>query len=133
MNGNTLTDDGNFVDDNKTYKPDQVYQRGKKTWIVEIEASTSRKGFIGGYLKAQKYLHDNNKQGGLLFIIQEKSIKNLSAIAKQLSQYDRWLYDQSIPVEPTYLIHDTKLNDLISSKVTLLSRDFFKQTQRIDK
>ena len=128
-----LTNDGEFVDlPVKSYKPDQVYTWGNTAWIVEIEASTSRKGFIGGYLKAQKYLQDNDLNGGLIFIIQQKSIKNLNAIKDQLFQYHAWLKDQGIAVMPTYLVHDTHLKELNKSGISFLTKEFLSKTTSID-
>lgn len=51
------------------YRPDCVYRRDSSYWIIEIEASTNRKSYLGGYLKAQKYLHESGRSGNLLFII----------------------------------------------------------------
>ena len=114
------------------YKPDRTYRRNNQVWVVEIEASTSRKGYIGGYLKAQKYFQDEHRKGRgrLLFIIQCKDT-NLEAIWRQLAQYHEWLQKNGISVQPTYLIYDTSLNYLMRDKVELFSRDFLAATMAI--
>ena len=63
-----MLNDGGYVSEG--YKPDRVYRRNNLTWIIELESSTSRKGFIGGYLKAQEYFQNYcGGQGRLIFII----------------------------------------------------------------
>src|SRR4051794_14416034 len=75
------------------YKPDLVYELGKATWIVELESSTSRKGYLGAYIKAQKYIHGQcGGRGSLLFVINESRCES-ETIKNQLQHYHDWLLD----------------------------------------
>lgn len=124
-----IVNDGEFVADG--YKPDRVYTRNGVTWIIEIESSTSRKGFIGGYLKAQKYFDDNGiSKGRMLFIINEAK-RNLDAVGNQISQYHHWLKEKGITVHTTYLMYDTALNNLIKNKVDIFSQYYLKSASVI--
>jgi len=106
------------------YKPDRVYKRNGQVWIIEIEASTSRKGFIGGYLKAQKYFEDTDTgKGRLLFIISDKD-KKLESVSKQITQYHNWLKDKEIKVHPTYLMYDTELGKMAKNDIEIFSKEF---------
>jgi hypothetical protein len=92
--------------------------------VVEIESSTSRKGFLGGYIKAQKYFEEiGEEQGRLLFIINEEK-RNVSAVARQLRYYCDWLKGHEILVHPTYLMYQTPLPDCIRNSVSLFSNRF---------
>ena len=106
------------------YKPDRVYQKGKNVWVVEIESTTSRKGFIGGYLKAQKYFDDEFSGRGKLLFILNREKRNRDAITRQIDHYHRWLKGRGIAVQPTYLIDDHHLKQLKRRKVELLSKEF---------
>lgn len=109
------------------YKPDRIYRRNGMFWVIEIESTTSRKGFIGGYLKAQKYFQDEHQgKGRLLFIINREK-RNLEAIGRQITQYHDWLKANGISVQPTYLMYHDRLNGLVKNKVDVLSRIFLKK------
>lgn len=120
------------------YKPDRVYRRNGCTWIIEIEASTSRKGFIGGYLKAQKYFDDLSiSKGRLLFIVQgqrpnaKKEPVSLEAVGKQISQYHSWLREKGISVQPTYLMYDNVLAELVVNGIDILSKEFLVSSDKL--
>lgn len=122
LNGSILIKDGGQVATG--YKPDRVYEHNGEFWVVEIESSTSRKGFIGGYLKAQKYFHEEHEGlGKLLFVINERK-RNLHSVSEQVKQYHLWLAEQGVSVQPTYFLYDTQLREFVAKKVKLFSKSF---------
>lgn len=127
--GCTLFSDGGQVAIG--YKPDRVYVRRGYCWIVEFESSTSRKGFIGGYLKAQKYLSEaRGSNGALIFVINENNC-NLKPVAQQIAQYHYWLKKQGITVQPTYLMYDRTVVELATRDISLFSRQFLSVADKI--
>lgn len=117
-----MTSDGGFVSEG--YKPDRAYRRNNLTRVLELESSTSRKGFIGGYLKAQEYFQNYcGGKGRLVFII-NRNKKNLYPIGDQLSLYHEWLRENGIHVQPTYLMYDEPLGSLTRERVEVLSGRF---------
>ncbi|WP_445357039.1 hypothetical protein ACJJIC_12160 [Microbulbifer sp. ANSA002] len=113
------------------YKPDCVYKEGNKLWVLELESSTSRKGFIGGYIKAQKYFQENYPYDGrLLFIINHKK-RNLMPIYQQIKQYHEWLKENGISVMPTYLMYDEPLLELTKRDVSIFSEEFLKSAELV--
>jgi hypothetical protein len=108
------------------YRPDRVYIGRQKTWVVELESSTSRKGYLGGYIKAQKYIHQEcGGLGALLFIINEQRC-NADTIREQLQHYHDWLSSLGVPVQPTYLLNTSQLKAFAKSGVTLFSDEFLR-------
>lgn len=111
------------------YKPDRVYRLRNATWIVELESSTSRKGYLGGYLKAQKYIHEQcSGRGCLLFVINESRCESLT-IRNQLQHYHDWLAEMGVPVRPTYLLYAKELKELLARGTHLLSREFLQSAK----
>lgn len=127
--GCRLDNDGGQVADG--YKPDRVYIRRGLCWIVEFESSTSRKGFIGGYLKAQKYLGEvHGGNGALVFVINENK-RNLKPVARQIAQYHNWLKEHGISVQPTYLMYDSTVIELRKRDVSLFSHHFLTSAEKV--
>ncbi len=118
--------DGEYVSEG--YKPDRIYIYGKETWVIEIESSTSRKGFIGGYLKAQKYFEDNELSNGNVMFIINHNKRNLDAVGRQISQYHSWLKGHQVDVKPTYLIYDTDLSNLTDDQENIFSSQYLKDS-----
>lgn len=72
------------------YKPDYVLASAKDYVILESERNTSRKGFVGGMIKAAKFLQ-TPKSGFLVYVIQEKDNTTVSQIASHLVAYFNWI------------------------------------------
>ncbi len=111
------------------YKPDRIYNYNKHHWIIEIESSTSRKGFIGGYVKAQKHIAGElSAEGSLMFIINEKN-KNtrLESIHKQLLIYHNWLEANGLLMQTTHLIYATSLYDNTLKSPHIFSPSFLRK------
>lgn len=72
------------------YKPDYVLISGDNYVILESERNTSRKAFVGGMIKAAKFLQDA-KRGFLVYVIQEKENTTVSQIANHLVEYFNWI------------------------------------------
>jgi hypothetical protein len=72
------------------YKPDYVLKKGNEYIILESENSSSRKTYVGGMVKAARFLQ-NDKEGKLIFIILPKKNTKASSIAKHLSPYLNWI------------------------------------------
>ena len=68
------------------YKPDVVLRKKDKYVILESEHGTSRKHFLGGSLKAAKFLSGDNS-GILVFVILIKDNTNEVQISNHLAQY----------------------------------------------
>lgn len=86
------------------YKPDAVLQKGNRFIILEREASTNRKGFLGGLLKAAYFLQ-REKSGFLIYIMKEWKNTKAESIALQLLPYAEWLHDKS-NLEKIYIIDE---------------------------
>ena len=110
----------------KGYRPDRVYRRGSQWVIVEIESQTSRKGFIGGAIKAAMYYDRQNiGRGKFIYIVSEKNFKNLRALKAQMETPLGWLKEYGIPVPPTFLVHDTTVHKLSRDGYKFPSTRFF--------
>lgn len=72
------------------YKPDYVLISGDNYVILESERNTSRKAFVGGMIKAAKFLQ-KTKTGFLVYVIQEKDNTKASQIAAHLKDYLHWI------------------------------------------
>jgi hypothetical protein len=72
------------------YKPDVVLKKGSKYVILESEHGSSRKHFLGGLIKAAKFLSGQNS-GILVFVIQIKNNTSEVQISNHLCQYLRWV------------------------------------------
>jgi|GEM_PF-1133523 len=68
------------------YKPDVVLQKDNQYIILESEHSTNRKTFLGGFLKAAKFL-TGNKHGFLVFVLKIQDNTNEDQISLHLGQY----------------------------------------------
>jgi hypothetical protein len=112
----------------KGYKPDRVYKRGSQWVIVEIEAHTSRKGFIGGAVKAAMYFDKESiERGKFVYIVSQRNFKNLDALKGQMEPVLDWLEDWGINTPPTYIVHDTNVRTLKKEGYTFPSVGFFRR------
>lgn len=90
----------------KGYKPDFVLRKNNRFIILESEHGTSRKHFLGGLIKASKYLV-GNKKGTLVFVIKLKSNTTEENIAAHLKPYLEWIKPLT-NLRDVYVISDTK-------------------------
>ena len=74
----------------KGYKPDVVLKNKNNFIIMESEVSTSRKGYIGGMIKAAKFLTGENS-GILVYVIQVRKNTTPKQIATHLIDYFNWI------------------------------------------
>jgi hypothetical protein len=74
----------------KGYKPDIVLQNGDDYIIMECDTNTTRKGYIGGMVKAAKYL-SGKKKGIAIFVIKEKKNTTVNQIYAHLTPYFEWI------------------------------------------
>jgi len=88
------------------YKPDVVLKKGSEYVILESEHGSSRKHFLGGLIKAAKFLSDNNL-GILIFVILLRDNTNEVQISNHLSQYLKWIKSLT-NLEEIYVIPDIK-------------------------
>ncbi len=108
----------------KGYKPDIVLSINNQNYmILESEHGTSRKHFIGGMIKAAKFL-TKEKKGILVFIILIKDNTKEINIAKQLKPYLNWI-KKLTNLRDVYIIADTKYCKH-KVPIELLSKEFLK-------
>lgn len=74
----------------KGYKPDIVLKNGDDYIIMECDTSTTRKGYIGGMVKAAKYL-SGKKKGIAVFVVKEKKNTTVNQIHAHLTPYFEWI------------------------------------------
>src|SRR5258705_11773932 len=74
----------------KGYKPDVVLKSQDEYIIMECDTGTTRKGYIGGMVKAAKYL-SGDKKGIAVFVIQEKNNTTVKQIHLHLIPYFEWI------------------------------------------
>ncbi|MFT7157846.1 MAG: hypothetical protein ACI8Q1_002870 [Parvicella sp.] len=86
------------------YKPDLVLKKGSEYVILESEHGSSRKHFLGGLIKAAKFLSDNNF-GILVFVILLRDNTNEVQISNHLGQYLKWIKSLT-NLEEIYVISD---------------------------
>lgn len=72
------------------YQPDVVLNRNNEYLILECENGTSRKHFLGGLIKAAKFL-SGNKSGILVFVILVKPNTNEIQLSNHLKPYLDWV------------------------------------------
>lgn len=90
----------------KGYKPDFVLRKINEFIILESEHGTSRKHFLGGMIKASKYLV-GNKKGALVFVIKLKNNTTEENIALHLKPYLEWV-EPLTNLRDVYVISDMK-------------------------
>ncbi|MEQ9375300.1 MAG: hypothetical protein RIG68_08985 [Imperialibacter sp.] len=86
------------------YKPDIVLKKSSKYVILESEHGPSRKHFLGGLVKAGKFLSGKNS-GILVFVILIKTNTTEYQISNHLSQYLKWIKPLT-NLEEVYVISD---------------------------
>ncbi len=74
----------------KGYKPDVVLKKDNHFIILESEVSTSRKGYIGGMVKAAKFL-SSEFIGILIYVIEIRKNTTPAQIARHLKEYYEWI------------------------------------------
>lgn len=74
----------------KGYKPDVVLRNCDDYIIMECDTSSTRKGYVGGMIKAAKYL-TGKKKGIVVFVIKEKKNTTVKQIHSHLSSYFEWI------------------------------------------
>ncbi|RXK87024.1 hypothetical protein [Filimonas effusa] len=76
------------------YKPDFVLKCKDDYIILESENSSSRKTFVGGMMKAAHFLQ-GTRTGMLIFVIVPKENTSVTAIARHLKSYLKWIEDKT--------------------------------------
>jgi hypothetical protein len=110
------------------YKPDIVLQNNKDYIIIECETGTSRKGYVGGMVKAAKFLTGDNT-GILVYVIKEKSNTNEQQIQAHLTEYFEWM-KKLTNLKAIYIISTDKYCPA-TVPLKLLSKAFYKKTRAI--
>lgn len=112
----------------KGYKPDVVLQNGNEYIIMECDTGTSRKGYLGGMIKAAKFLTDK-KKGILVYVIKEKRNTTTNQISEHLKDYFYWI-ELLTNLSAIYIIAVDKYyyNDTI---LKLLKKGFLKHSKII--
>ena len=112
----------------KGYKPDFVLKKANNFIIMECDTGTTRKGFIGGLIKAAKFL-TGNKTGILIFIIKEKKNTRIAQIHSHLIEYFHWIKPLT-NLESVYLL---KVEDycIDEKPIEILGNDFITNSKCI--
>lgn len=110
------------------YKPDVVLKNGSRHVILESEHGSSRKHFLGGLIKAAKFLSGKNS-GILVFVILIKSNTNEVQISKHLSQYLAWVKALT-NLEDVYVISDANYC-AEENPVEICSDEFMKDALKV--
>ena len=112
----------------KGYKPDIVLQRGNEFIIMECDTGTSRKGYLGGMIKAAKFL-TNEKSGILIYVIKEKDNTTVLQIYEHLKEYYDWI-KQLTNLKDIYIVSSTKYCPF-DAPLKILSREFIECSMRL--
>lgn len=72
------------------YKPDAVLNFESNYIIMECDTGTTRKGFLGGMIKAAKFLTEN-RNGVFIAVVAERDNTKAQQIFKHLSPYFEWV------------------------------------------
>ncbi len=117
---------GQQLDDG--YKPDVVLNKGSEYVILESEHGSSRKHFLGGLMKAAKYL-SGSRTGILVFVIKIKENTNESQISDHLAQYLHWIKSLT-NLKEVYVISDA---NYCPSKIPLeiCEKEFLKASMKV--
>jgi hypothetical protein len=124
--GYKIISQGQEID--KGYKPDVVLKNEDGYIIMECDTSTTRKGYIGGMVKAAKYL-SGDKKGIAVFVIKEKANTKVRQIYAHLIPYFEWIMPLT-NLQAVYLI-STDAYCPIDRPVVLLGTDFIEQAKAI--
>lgn len=112
----------------KGYKPDIVLQNDEEYIIMECDTGSTRKGFVGGMIKAAKYL-TGDKKGIAVFVIKEKKNTTVKQIHAHLIPYFEWI--QPITnLNAVYIISTDEYCSL-TSPLKLLDEIFVQQAKVI--
>lgn len=74
----------------KGYKPDIMLKDGNNYIIMECDTNTTRKGIIGGVIKAAKFLTGERK-GVSVLVLQERKNITVKQIHSHLKPYFDWI------------------------------------------
>ena len=112
----------------KGYKPDAVLQNGNSFIILECDTNTTRKGFVGGMIKAAKYL-TGHKTGIVVFVLKERENTNVNQIHAHLTPYFEWVQPLT-NLQGIYIIAIDKYC-VVDIPLRLLDVDFIKHAKAI--
>ncbi len=112
----------------KGYKPDAMLQNGNDYIILECDTNTTRKGFIGGMIKAAKYL-TGEKKGIIVFVLKEKENTTVEQIHAHLQPYFDWI-EPLTNLEALYVIATDKYC-IADKPLKLLDVDFIQHAKKI--
>jgi hypothetical protein len=124
--GYQIISNGQEID--KGYKPDVVLKNEDDYIIMECDTNTTRKGYIGGMVKAAKYL-SGNKKGIAVFVIKEKNNTTVKQIHSHLIPYFEWI-KQLTNLRAVYLI-STEAYCPFDKPLGLFGSDFMNQAKAI--
>lgn len=112
------------------YKPDVVLKKGDYNYILlESEHGTSRKHFLGGMLKAAKFL-TGNKFGKLIFVIKTKDNTTVENISKHLYPYLVWISGLT-NLNEVYVIEDNVYCNTGKRPLLIFGKDFLKFSKKV--
>jgi hypothetical protein len=114
----------------KGYKPDIVLQKENEFIIMECDTGTSRKGYLGGMIKAAKFL-TNEKSGILIFAIKEKDNTKVSQIYEHLKDYYDWIKNLT-NLNAIYIIAIDKYCPS-ETPLKILGKEFISHAMKISK
>jgi hypothetical protein len=112
----------------KGYKPDAMLQHGNDYIIMECDTNTTRKGYIGGMIKAAKYLTGDRK-GIVVFVLKEKKNTTVKQIHAHLQPYFEWI-EPLTNLQAVYVIATDKYC-VADKPLKLLDADFMQHAKTI--
>jgi hypothetical protein len=112
----------------KGYKPDVVLKSEDDYIIMECDTGTTRKAYIGGMVKAAKYLSGNRK-GIAVFVIEEKDNTTVTQIHSHLIPYFEWIKPLT-NLKAVYLI-SVKAYCPVDKPLEIFTADFLNQAKAI--
>ncbi|MGE9310862.1 hypothetical protein ACLOAU_04430 [Niabella sp. CJ426] len=112
----------------KGYKPDCVLRSGNDYIIMECDTGTTRKGFVGGMIKAAKYL-TGEKKGIVIFVLKEKENTTVEQIYAHLKPYFEWI-EPLTNLRELFVISTTNYCSA-ETPIKLLDADFMNHAKRI--
>jgi len=114
------------------YRPDLILvnSRNQLVFIIEFEATPSRKTLVGDLTKAEKFCQDSKRSATLVIVLRERSNTTRQQITSHLKPYFAWFKSKGMKtagVSNVLIITDKDYKTSVSCREKLRSREFRKR------
>jgi hypothetical protein len=112
----------------KGYKPDFTAKDhdGLVSLIMECESKTDRKAYLGDFIKAEKFSHENGLKPVLVIVVTERKNTKIDQLCDHLIPYIQWIrsLNTSVNVRELLFISDINYKLSLKNKEVILSNEF---------